>query len=122
MVKGDGEYCTYCKRELVAYTATHPTRDHVMPRSRGGRKTVWCCTKCNNAKGDMLPAEWEWFMENFPRWWETGGAEAKGKRAVAKRRVACRTIPIEYVDQNMQRAFENAYRDREHLLTKIPTR
>lgn len=58
-VRGSGEYCTYCKRELVPYTATHPTRDHVMPKSRGGKNTVWCCAQCNHLKGDMLPQEWE---------------------------------------------------------------
>lgn len=81
-VKGHGEYCTYCKRELVAYSATHPTRDHVMPKSKGGRKTVWCCFKCNNAKGDMLPAEWERFMRDFPNWWAVPGREAKGRRVI----------------------------------------
>ena len=60
MVKGDGEYCTYCKRELVAYTATHPTRDHVMPRSRGAAQNAitlkaTCCRLNGNGLWRTFP-------------------------------------------------------------------
>lgn len=108
----------YCKRELVAYTATHPTRDHVMPKSKGGTKTVWCCTKCNNVKGAMLPEEWVWFMANFPEWWKTAGREAKGRREVFSRRVKLKTVPMRYSDPKAQMAFENVYRGREYLLSE----
>ena len=69
MISGDGEYCTYCKREMVAYSDTHPTRDHVTPKSMGGTRTVWCCTTCNGIKSNMLPSQWQRYMNENPRWW-----------------------------------------------------
>lgn len=69
-VAGDGEFCSYCQRELIAYSVTHPTRDHVTPRSRGGTKTVWACMVCNSMKRDLLPNQWQEFMSTNPRWWE----------------------------------------------------
>lgn len=45
------------------------TKDHVIPSSRGGRKTVPACYTCNNTKADMPPDIWEWFMRNTPEWW-----------------------------------------------------
>lgn len=121
-IKGCGEYCAYCRRELVAYSATHPTRDHVMPRSKGGRKTVWACTKCNNAKGNMLPEEWELFMLKFPEWWKTPGREAEGRKFIFAIRQPIageipKTVPIAYPDDvRMQSAFDHVYRDRLWML------
>lgn len=41
---------------------TAATRDHFIPTSRGGSRTVenrvWSCSRCNNFKGNMLPEEW----------------------------------------------------------------
>lgn len=68
---GSGLPCHYCERLMVAYSPTHPTRDHVIPASRGGRLTVWCCYQCNQIKGDMLPVEWAEYMLAYPSWWET---------------------------------------------------
>lgn len=120
MVRGQGEYCAYCKRELVAYTATHPTRDHVFPKSRGGRKTVWACTTCNNIKGAMLPEGWEIFMRRFPEWWKIPGREAAGRRATAVRRPPpVDAMPKVYDDHRKQAGFEAIYRDRLHLLSKL---
>lgn len=51
--------------------AVIPTRDHVLPRSRGGRVTVPACWTCNNIKGDMTPQQWEAFMQANPQWWIT---------------------------------------------------
>lgn len=52
-----GDYvCAYCgtEREL--------TKDHVIPRSRGGSNEpdniVWACRNCNSAKGNRTPGEW----------------------------------------------------------------
>jgi 5-methylcytosine-specific restriction endonuclease McrA len=54
------KWCCYCDVELsLAYegkqTATSRTRDHVVPRSRGGSEgpsnKVHCCSACNSAKG-----------------------------------------------------------------------
>lgn len=63
--------CIYCRRDMERETATHPTRDHVVPKSKGGIDTVWACYQCNNIKGCMMPDEWELFMADNPRWWET---------------------------------------------------
>lgn len=42
--------CYYCGSRLRKQAAT---RDHVVPKSRGGRYTVPCCFSCNNLKADM---------------------------------------------------------------------
>lgn len=55
----------------------HPTRDHVLPRSRGGTRTVICCATCNGIKGDMLPDAWERFMAANPRWWKMSRLELR---------------------------------------------
>jgi hypothetical protein len=68
-VPGSGSHCHWCDRIMVVGTSTHPTRDHYMPRSVGGRKIVMACTTCNNIKGDMLPHEWRQFMADNPQWW-----------------------------------------------------
>jgi hypothetical protein len=69
---GDGEPCAYCKRVMQAWTDTHPTKDHVVPRSKGGTDTVLCCYQCNQMKSDGSPEEWEAFMRTNPSWWMTG--------------------------------------------------
>jgi hypothetical protein len=68
-VPGAGAACTYCQREMIPYSDTHPTRDHTFPKSLGGRKTVLACGTCNQIKGNMLPEVWQAFMEANPRWW-----------------------------------------------------
>lgn len=56
--------CPYCLRTLEQRftqgrpVSTFPTRDHVVPKSLGGRITIICCVRCNNQKGDMMPDEW----------------------------------------------------------------
>lgn len=67
--------CHWCERVLKdAWTdfadPLRPTRDHVFPKSRGGRDTVLCCNQCNGIKGDMLPDEWLDFMRANPTWWQ----------------------------------------------------
>lgn len=74
-VKGAGKPCTYCRRTMKAWTPTHPTRDHVVPVSKGGRETVWACHQCNNLKGDSMPDVWAAFMAATPDWWNTPGAK-----------------------------------------------
>lgn len=49
--------------------ALQPTRDHIVPVSRGGREKIICCITCNGIKADMLPEVWEAFMEEHPQWW-----------------------------------------------------
>lgn len=53
------EVCYYCGAKLNGYNATY---DHIIPLSKGGADTfanlVWCCKKCNQRKGSMMPHEW----------------------------------------------------------------
>jgi hypothetical protein len=49
--------CSYCGRSCFA------TRDHVVPRLRGGQLTLDACRVCNEAKGSMSLAEW---LETLP--------------------------------------------------------
>lgn len=50
--------CAYCGSK---HTSSGLSRDHIIPRSRGGRDTwmncVTACMKCNHSKSDALPAE-----------------------------------------------------------------
>jgi 5-methylcytosine-specific restriction endonuclease McrA len=52
----DHGYCQYCERPL---TSTNVTRDHVIPRSKGGpdhwTNVVAACKTCNSAKDDKMP-------------------------------------------------------------------
>ncbi len=60
--------CYYCG-ERVAYK--NITMDHLVPLTRGGRSTkdniVPCCKTCNNLKKDMLPLEWQDYLERKTR-------------------------------------------------------
>ena len=56
--------CAYCGEPMVhGDPLRHPTRDHIWPKavrsmSAGRVGKIWCCAKCNGAKGDMMPSEW----------------------------------------------------------------
>jgi 5-methylcytosine-specific restriction endonuclease McrA len=70
---GKGATCAYCRRTLqssTAYSALAATRDHVIPKVRGGTYKVWCCFACNNLKEDKSPAQWTKFMADNPEWWK----------------------------------------------------
>jgi 5-methylcytosine-specific restriction endonuclease McrA len=45
--------------------------DHIVPVSRGGKSTrgnvAPCCKECNTAKKQLLPMEWEQYLEQFDR-------------------------------------------------------
>jgi len=47
-----------------------PTRDHVHPKSRGGKRTVWACRQCNGLKADLAPHAWWRFVDSNPRYWK----------------------------------------------------
>lgn len=53
------ECCAYCGKQV----GDRGTVDHYMPQVMGGtnaRENLrWACSPCNNAKGDMLPEDWE---------------------------------------------------------------
>ncbi|NTV13929.1 MAG: HNH endonuclease [Desulfobulbaceae bacterium] len=59
--------CHYC--EQIAPKA-ELTMDHVVPLTRGGKSVkgnlVVCCKECNNRKKNLLPLEWEDFLEKMP--------------------------------------------------------
>lgn len=64
----DGFTCQYCGLRISMRTGT---RDHVLPRSRGGRdvlsNVVTACHGCNAAKGDRTPAEAGLILTHEPR-------------------------------------------------------
>lgn len=58
--------CYYCG------AATDPadlTMDHIVPLSRGGKSTksniVPACKTCNTKKKQLLPMEWEAYLDSF---------------------------------------------------------
>lgn len=54
-----GGVCFYCNKPLTKRDAT---RDHLVPRCRGGWldfNKVMCCFRCNTKKGDRMPTEAE---------------------------------------------------------------
>lgn len=60
----DGKFtCCYCLKEFPIADAT---RDHKIPKSRGGKTTpeniVVCCEKCNSQKGALTPDEYAQWM------------------------------------------------------------
>lgn len=68
-----GKPCGYCSRPMDrASYELQATRDHAVPKSRGGKggkDLVICCITCNGIKGNMTPEEWLRFMAEHPRWW-----------------------------------------------------
>lgn len=66
-------HCHWCKKTLLAperCAKRSRTRDHVYPKSRGGRRTVPSCRHCNHLKGDLLPDQWAKAMAMFPNYWK----------------------------------------------------
>jgi 5-methylcytosine-specific restriction endonuclease McrA len=59
--------CYYC-RQIVSFKEL--TMDHLVPLTRGGRSTrenlVPSCKSCNTRKKNMLPLEWEEYLETLP--------------------------------------------------------
>ena len=55
--------CHYCGAEGLPKDLT---MDHIVPISRGGKSTrgnvVPCCKNCNNTKKQLLPMEWEEYL------------------------------------------------------------
>ncbi|MCK6490462.1 MAG: HNH endonuclease [Planctomycetes bacterium] len=64
----DGFTCQYCGARITLRTGT---RDHVQPRSRGGRdvlaNVVAACSPCNLRKMDRTPAEAGMHLRSQPR-------------------------------------------------------
>lgn len=60
--KRDSDMCQYCGRKKLELKSTEfLTRDHIVPRSRGGQdeweNVVLACNTCNNKKGPRTPKE-----------------------------------------------------------------
>ncbi|MDY0311104.1 MAG: HNH endonuclease [Desulfobacterales bacterium] len=57
--------CHWCGR---SFAASELTMDHIVPMARGGLSTkgnvVPCCKECNNQKKQLLPMEWEAYLES----------------------------------------------------------
>lgn len=85
--KHHGEPCPYCLRKMDRGSwKLVPTRDHVMPVSRGGTRKIICCLTCNGIKGDMLPQQWEIYMANNPGWWLLSKAERRQRRGAKQQK------------------------------------
>lgn len=81
--------CHYCKRQLTAPSdraRTAATRDHIVPRHMGGRRTVPCCRQCNNLKGPLHIDAWRRIMAKYPDWWKR--FRDRGELIEAERREA----------------------------------
>lgn len=67
----DDNKCQYCSRkEAQLDKGEYMTRDHILPRSKGG-KDVWtnvvlACNSCNNRKADQTPEDAEMPLLNQP--------------------------------------------------------
>lgn len=52
----NGKECPYCGRAIMlGHPDLTPTRDHVLPKSKGGTAILIVCYRCNHEKGDMMP-------------------------------------------------------------------
>lgn len=60
--------CYYCGG---SFPAKELTLDHVVPLVRGGRTTkgncVPACKQCNSRKKDLLPSEWQEYLDQLER-------------------------------------------------------
>ena len=58
--------CYYCGRPTAA---AELTMDHIVPIARGGKSTkgnvVPACKECNNQKKQLLPMEWEAYLNRI---------------------------------------------------------
>ena len=58
--------CYYCGSKTPPKELT---MDHIAPIARGGKSTrgnvVPCCKSCNNAKKQLLPMEWEAYLQKL---------------------------------------------------------
>jgi 5-methylcytosine-specific restriction protein A len=58
--------CYYCGRKTPAADLT---MDHIVPIARGGKSTkgnlVPACKDCNNKKKQLLPIEWEAYLDSL---------------------------------------------------------
>ena len=55
----------------MKFSLAELTMDHVIPVSRGGTSErfniVPCCKECNSKKKNLLPAEWDEYLEKLKK-------------------------------------------------------
>ena len=60
--------CEYCQK---VFPPRDLTMDHIIPLARGGRSEkfnlVPCCKACNTKKKQLLPFEWEEYMDSIQK-------------------------------------------------------
>ncbi|MCF6249464.1 MAG: HNH endonuclease [Desulfobacula sp.] len=60
--------CHYCAE---SFPPRELTMDHVIPLARGGRSEkfnlVACCKACNTKKQQLLPIEWDAYMDSIKK-------------------------------------------------------
>lgn len=64
-----GRPCPYCRNTMLIGSRRKPTREHLIPKSRGGDLSpdnrLIVCSPCNGDKGDMLIKVWlYWLRKN----------------------------------------------------------
>jgi 5-methylcytosine-specific restriction endonuclease McrA len=68
--------CHYCGGKVPPKELT---LDHIVPLARGGRSTkgncVPACKECNNRKKNLLPLEWEEYLDRLHRQRPGGSSE-----------------------------------------------
>ena len=57
----DGMLCCYCEKKL---TDKDCTREHILPKSKGGKLILPACKKCNGEKSNMIISEYISFLVN----------------------------------------------------------
>ena len=62
--------CFYCGVRLRKSGPFQRTKDHVVPKSKGGIRTVFACLRCNQAKADMSLEEFRWLRGGVEFWGE----------------------------------------------------
>ena len=58
-----GQPCVYCGVPMMHKGGNHAsprwaTKDHIVAKSNGGRRTVRCCRQCNEDKIHLSISEW----------------------------------------------------------------
>lgn len=60
--------CYYCRRRISPRALT---MDHIVPLIRGGvtsrSNVVPCCKDCNSRKQQLLPVEWQDYLDDLAR-------------------------------------------------------
>jgi 5-methylcytosine-specific restriction endonuclease McrA len=73
--------CKYCG------STRHAEKEHVKAKSKGGRKTVKACRRCNRSKSNKGLMEWlRWLKKNdLYRWRRIKNYNYRKKNAIAKK-------------------------------------